>query len=815
MTNTTTLFWWALQNTLVIAVLVLVVSVSCRRARLRPAVQHALWVVVLVKFLSPAVVYWPWSVKEWIEPLRLSADREQPSDLHGSVPVARRGGPRPAPDALADDEGLLRPPLELSPDEQEVVARILTPMTSTDALMVRSTDVTGPLATFADVNSPAGSLSFAPRSGPQRALESQRGKLTVHTWLGLGFVVWACGGLVFGGVQFRRALKVRRIVARSRPAPGWLEQSVREVAARIGVASPRAIIVPGLSSPCLWCVGRPRLLWPERLGVADSPRWRAVIGHELAHLRRGDHWVSWLELFAGCVWWWNPLFWLVRRQVRETAEMSCDAWAVWAVPGGEREYAESLVEVTRLVSRIPAPAPLLGVSSGARRSLERRLTMILSECVPCRLPLAGVLSAGLLAAVALPAWSLEEADRPSTTAPVTADESAATATAPKPAKTRRPSATGAIAAPVAAPLESPPEAGRAPDGVPAPPTAPAGAPVAVPPTPRKTATAAIPASADEGRISRLEDQLKVLLEEVRSLRGAARATDDVSPPPTSTRKGPRAASAPAFSPDGRLLAVVTDDGTIALLEAESGREVRRIALEQGEKISSLAFSPSGQVLAARLDGALVQLDVATGKIMSTATTSRPGRTPAAANSDAGVSGSADDSTLGPTASSPDAKGPPGVARTRAALSVTPRTPSDPLAAKPGPNAPAAASALAQSFAGAQIDLIRLATEHTDAVGSQKLAQRRLEALAGNRESISASELVTAEVNLETAANKVRLLRAIAEAARDATKSELQQVEKLRAAGFSSSSEEAQHRAKLAIIELILGSEETSKTETRR
>jgi hypothetical protein len=261
-------------------------------------------------------------------------------------------------------------------------------------------------------------------------------------------------------------------------------------------------------------------------------------------------------------------------------------------------------------------------------------------------------------------------------------------------------------------------------------------------------------------------------------------------------------SSPAYSPDGRLLAVVTGDDTISLLDAESGHEVRRITVEQGEKISSLAFSPSGNVLAAKLDGALVQLDVATGKIMSTASTGRPGRLPAAANSDAGVSGSADDSTLGPATSSRFGS------RTRAGV-------SDPLAAHADPNAPAAAAALAQSFAGAQIDLIRLATEHTDAAGALKLAQRRLAGLAEHRESVSGSELAAAEVNLETAGNKVRLLRAIAEAARDATKSELEHVARLREKGFASSSEEAQHRAKLAIIELILGSDETSKQETRR
>ena len=48
-----------------------------------------------------------------------------------------------------------------------------------------------------------------------------------------------------------------------------------------------------------------------------------------------------MELLAACVWWWNPLFWYVRQQVRENAELACDAWVVDAIPKGRRVYAEA------------------------------------------------------------------------------------------------------------------------------------------------------------------------------------------------------------------------------------------------------------------------------------------------------------------------------------------------------------------------------------------------------------------------------------------------------------------------------------------
>jgi hypothetical protein len=135
---------------------------------------------------------------------------------------------------------------------------------------------------------------------------------------------------------------------------------------------------------------------------------RSVIVHELAHLRRRDHWVGWLLLTGECICWWNPLFWYVRRQIRLNAELACDAWVVGTLPDDRRAYAEALLEVTQLVSQTAAPMPALGMSSGARQAFERRLTMIMRERVPCRVPVHGLIAIGFLGILALPGWSQVE-----------------------------------------------------------------------------------------------------------------------------------------------------------------------------------------------------------------------------------------------------------------------------------------------------------------------------------------------------------------------------------------------------------------------
>ena len=166
------------------------------------------------------------------------------------------------------------------------------------------------------------------------------------------------------------------------------------------------VLLPGLHSPFIWSLVRPWLLWPALLNEHLSPdSHKTVIVHELAHLRRRDHWIGWLQLAGECIFWWNPLFWFVRRQIRFQAELACDAWVMHLLPEARRAYAEALIEVTALISRAPTPVPALGMSSAARQDFERRLTMIMSEKVPGKAPLIGLTAIGLLALAVLPAFS--------------------------------------------------------------------------------------------------------------------------------------------------------------------------------------------------------------------------------------------------------------------------------------------------------------------------------------------------------------------------------------------------------------------------
>jgi hypothetical protein len=172
-------------------------------------------------------------------------------------------------------------------------------------------------------------------------------------------------------------------------------------------------------------------LVPDRLArTLSTDHWRCILAHELAHLKRKDHWLSRLEVLASLVWWWNPLFWLATRRIDAEAELACDAWVVGALPKARLRYAEALVHICASLSKAKLPVPSLGMA-GAGRFVERRLTMVLHERVSTRMPLVAFLAAALLALLSAPGWlSAAPATSEKATSPVVVSDDDATTAAP-------------------------------------------------------------------------------------------------------------------------------------------------------------------------------------------------------------------------------------------------------------------------------------------------------------------------------------------------------------------------------------------------
>lgn len=331
------------------AALALAASAAGRVFPRRPALAHGLWLAVLLKLVTPSLVQWT--------PERVVGPADPPRPAMTARPA---GTPRPpaGPVAVAPS------PAEGRPAE----------------VQVRRRDRRGD----------------RPRPWP---------------WRTAAVVLWMAGTAAWGAAVVAQVSRFRRLLRAARPAPTDLNDRVGRLAALLGLRrAPAVWLVPTKIPPTLWALaGPPRLLLPEGLwGRLDGRQQDAVLVHELAHLKRRDHWVRWLEAVVLGLYWWDPVAWWARRQVEKAEEQCCDAWVVWALPGSAEAYAEALVATAVYLSGPRASRPLGATGVGRVSPLRRRLIMILREptshATARPLPRAA-LTLGALVLPFLPAWA--------------------------------------------------------------------------------------------------------------------------------------------------------------------------------------------------------------------------------------------------------------------------------------------------------------------------------------------------------------------------------------------------------------------------
>jgi hypothetical protein len=105
----------------------------------------------------------------------------------------------------------------------------------------------------------------------------------------------------------------------------------------------------GVVVPLTWGWSHPVVMLPSNATTWTAERQRAVLLHELAHVRRGDWVAQWVAAAACAVFWFDPLVWLAARALRAESERATDDQVLGA---GVRpvDYGECLLEFVRLLN---------------------------------------------------------------------------------------------------------------------------------------------------------------------------------------------------------------------------------------------------------------------------------------------------------------------------------------------------------------------------------------------------------------------------------------------------------------------------------
>ena len=180
-------------------------------------------------------------------------------------------------------------------------------------------------------------------------------------------------------------------------------------------ACPSVRYVECVEVPFLWCAGRrPTIVLPMRLvRQLDDQSTALILAHELAHLRRRDHWVRAVELFVLTIYWWNPLVWVIRRQIHQAEDLCCDAWVRWAFPECTRRYAEVVLRTAESLKsrRTSGRGCCRPVHFCHTLSLKARIEMILESRFAPRLSSRSMVVVALFATLVVPSFIQTTEDR--------------------------------------------------------------------------------------------------------------------------------------------------------------------------------------------------------------------------------------------------------------------------------------------------------------------------------------------------------------------------------------------------------------------
>jgi beta-lactamase regulating signal transducer with metallopeptidase domain/protocatechuate 3,4-dioxygenase beta subunit len=326
------------QVTVLVAA-VLVVTLLARKASAR--FRYALWCLVLVKLCLPPSLSFFTGIGRWLP----------------DEPVATR-------------------PTRAIIDPNEATPTTAVPPVSTSA------QTTSPPAAG------AASLTRAPAHVP---------------WRLVFFSVWLGGVVGTAALVARRHASVRRCLRNAaRVSDARVLSAFEEARAAVGVRRDVSLVVAeGLPSPIVVGVLRPCVALPsEVMQRLPASQVKPILLHELAHLRRGDLWVSWLMAALQALYWFHPAVWLAMWQLRRERELVVDDMVLTHLNYERELYGESLVAVLREAARRGVRTSLsVGIIEAGGDSAGRlRRILDVDRRIPARL---GWVSLGLIVALGL------------------------------------------------------------------------------------------------------------------------------------------------------------------------------------------------------------------------------------------------------------------------------------------------------------------------------------------------------------------------------------------------------------------------------
>jgi len=170
-------------------------------------------------------------------------------------------------------------------------------------------------------------------------------------------LLWAAAVIVIGSGLLRSQLALRRLVAAGVVMP-QLVDSVVDLARHFGVGRSITVVSSALArAPFVIGHFSPVIVLP--LTVVTGMPWpqlRLILAHEIAHLRRADYLVNWLQIALEVLLFFHPAVRWMSEELRRLREACCDDMVV-AFAGGRGDYTRALLSLEENRHDAPLLAP--------------------------------------------------------------------------------------------------------------------------------------------------------------------------------------------------------------------------------------------------------------------------------------------------------------------------------------------------------------------------------------------------------------------------------------------------------------------------
>lgn len=187
-------------------------------------------------------------------------------------------------------------------------------------------------------------------------------------WLWISVAVILLIRYFYKRVQVRRILE--QYVIKDTDTKEYYESFLNDTKIR----SIKIAVIPGEKQAAIFGVIRPIMILPD--AVLEEKTVAYMIQHEIKHYANYDLWLKFLVDLLVVIHWWNPIVYMMRKELSLAFELSNDYMVTKDMSElGKIEYAETLVQAAKLMSNQQAYD--LNLTGG--ECLETRIKLLLKK----------------------------------------------------------------------------------------------------------------------------------------------------------------------------------------------------------------------------------------------------------------------------------------------------------------------------------------------------------------------------------------------------------------------------------------------------